>query len=355
MNHASIDPASSNPATAVEADIPEPELELASAVVEQPQLEPELEPEPAPEPLGPTGHPKILVGTSSWTDPSLVSCGRFYPKACTSAEDRLRYYASRFPMVEVDSSRDEFPRSEDCELWVARTPRDFNFDVEVFGLFTGHRTPVRALPAPIRRSLGSYAHEHIDYEDMPAELLDLACEHFKQSIEPLRAAGKLGALIFQFAPSFACSPRAREHLDDLRARLAEYTLAVEFRHESWFDETHRERTIEFEKERGLIHVMLDSPQGLASKLGAHWVLTNPQLAVLKLCGRGAAAGMKSGATAATQDAHEGYSDRTLTALADSVSEIAQKVGEVHVVFDDTHEDQDQRHAIRLMDILGLVR
>jgi uncharacterized protein YecE (DUF72 family) len=46
---------------------------------------------------------RILIGTASWTDKTLVSCKRFYPKGCSSAEDRLRYYASRFPLVEVDS------------------------------------------------------------------------------------------------------------------------------------------------------------------------------------------------------------------------------------------------------------
>ena len=47
---------------------------------------------------------KIYVGTASWTDKSLVASGRFYPKGCSSAEARLRYYAMRFPIVEVESS-----------------------------------------------------------------------------------------------------------------------------------------------------------------------------------------------------------------------------------------------------------
>ena len=31
----------------------------------------------------------ILVGTTSWTDKTLIDCGRFYPRGCTSAEARL--------------------------------------------------------------------------------------------------------------------------------------------------------------------------------------------------------------------------------------------------------------------------
>jgi uncharacterized protein YecE (DUF72 family) len=46
----------------------------------------------------------VLVGTASWADKSLVDSGRFYPPDVTTPEARLRYYASQFPMVEVDSS-----------------------------------------------------------------------------------------------------------------------------------------------------------------------------------------------------------------------------------------------------------
>ena len=41
---------------------------------------------------------KILVGTLSWTDKSLIDSGRFYPASARTAEDRLRYYASQLPI-----------------------------------------------------------------------------------------------------------------------------------------------------------------------------------------------------------------------------------------------------------------
>ena len=47
---------------------------------------------------------RILVGSCSWTDPTLIARGRFYPAGVTSAEARLRYYAGQFPIVEVDST-----------------------------------------------------------------------------------------------------------------------------------------------------------------------------------------------------------------------------------------------------------
>ena len=46
----------------------------------------------------------IKQGTCSWTDPTLISGGKFYPKGCSKSADRLKYYQTQFPTVEVDSS-----------------------------------------------------------------------------------------------------------------------------------------------------------------------------------------------------------------------------------------------------------
>ena len=82
----------------------------------------------------------ILVGTASWTDKTLIDCGRFYPKEARSAEARLRYYATQFPLVEVDSSYYGMPTPANAQLWAERTPAGFVFNVKAFRLFTGHQT-----------------------------------------------------------------------------------------------------------------------------------------------------------------------------------------------------------------------
>jgi len=58
----------------------------------------------------------ILVGTASWTDKTLIECGAFYPPGCSSAEARLRHYASVFPLVEVDSSYYAMPSATNSAL-----------------------------------------------------------------------------------------------------------------------------------------------------------------------------------------------------------------------------------------------
>ena len=95
----------------------------------------------------------ILVGTSSWTDKSLIDSRNFYPKDVTTPEARLKFYASQFPIVEVDSSYYAIPADKTAKLWVERTPDGFVFDVKTFRLLTTHQTQPTVLPKHVRESL----------------------------------------------------------------------------------------------------------------------------------------------------------------------------------------------------------
>ena len=61
---------------------------------------------------------KLLPGTASWTDKPLIEGGRFYPPEAKSAEARLRYYATQFPLVEVDAPYYGLPTVAQAERWV---------------------------------------------------------------------------------------------------------------------------------------------------------------------------------------------------------------------------------------------
>src|SRR5438874_4003224 len=112
----------------------------------------------------------VLVGTSSWTDKSLIDSGRFYPAAVRTPEDRLRYYAAQFPIVEIDSSYYGIPIEQNTRLWVERTPPDFVFNIKAYRLFTRHQTPVASLAKDIRAALGPVDKANVYDEDMPAEI-----------------------------------------------------------------------------------------------------------------------------------------------------------------------------------------
>jgi uncharacterized protein YecE (DUF72 family) len=82
----------------------------------------------------------IRIGTASWTDPTMTASGVFYPSGADSAEERLQFYASRFPLVEVDATYYSLPVRRTSELWVERTPPDFTFDIKAHALMTGQPT-----------------------------------------------------------------------------------------------------------------------------------------------------------------------------------------------------------------------
>src|SRR5712692_11332063 len=141
----------------------------------------------------------VRSGIAGWIDRSLIDSKQFYPMGVTSSEERLHFYASQFSLVEVDSTYYGMPKPENSELWVARTQPGFTFDIKSFSLFTNHPTKPMALPKDIRDELPeSLREKNIYIEHMPAELADESWERFRLALEPLRAAGRLGAVFFQF-------------------------------------------------------------------------------------------------------------------------------------------------------------
>src|ERR1041385_1090804 len=113
---------------------------------------------------------EILVGTSSWTDKTLLATD-WYPKDAKTAEARLAYYASQFPLVEVHSSYDALPSGKNAALWVERTPAHFTFNVKAFSLMTQHPAQVRALPVPIR-DLAPGSKTRVYPKDLPRKAIE---------------------------------------------------------------------------------------------------------------------------------------------------------------------------------------
>ena len=142
----------------------------------------------------------VLIGTASWSSKTLVDSKRFYPPGVTSAEARLRYYASRFPLVEVDSSYYAMPLPAAVQLWAERTPDDFTMNVKAFRLFTGHPTSPAVLPKDIRAALPPSTKANLYLRDVPGEIADELWRRLVEALLPLRAAGKLGLVHFQFPP-----------------------------------------------------------------------------------------------------------------------------------------------------------
>ena len=292
----------------------------------------------------------ILIGSASWTDKTLIGCGRFYPPEIRSAEARLRYYASQFPIVEVDSSYYGIPAPSNAQLWADRTPAHFVFNVKAFRLFTGHATSPVVLHKDIQQALGPEVPGTLYYKDLPKEILDELWRRFSEALEPLRQAGKLGAVHFQFAPWMVRNREAMAHVRECAARMEGHLLSVEFRNRSWFDGANLGKTAAFERELGVVHTIVDGPQGFANCVPCVWEATHPALALVRLHGRNQATwNIKS--SASSSRFNYWYSGEELAAMVPQVERLSNLAAAVHVVFNTNYEDQGQVNARRLTQLL----
>ena len=295
----------------------------------------------------------ILVGTASWTDKTLIECGRFYPKGCSTPEARLRHYASVFPMVEIDSSYYAIPAVPVSRNWATRTPPDFIFNIKAFRTFTGHQTSPTVLAKDLQAALGDTGKKMLYCRDFPAEIIDELWRRFNEAVSPLRETGKLAAVHFQFAPWLLRNREGRAHVEECVERMAGHHLSVEFRNATWFASEHLEDTLRFEGKLGVTHTVVDGPQGFASSVPRVWEATNPGLAILRLHGRNAETWNAKGLTAASDRFNYDYPVQQLEDMLPDIQALAQKVGMLQVIFNNNQEDQGQRNALALMSLLKL--
>jgi uncharacterized protein YecE (DUF72 family) len=300
------------------------------------------------------GDGRVRSGIASWTDPTMTAPGVFYPKGANSAEERLRYYADKFPVVEVDATYYVLPSRRTAESWVERTPKDFVFDVKAHALMTGQPTEVARLPKAIKEELGTELTEkkRIYRKDLPKELLDAVYEQFRDAIAPLLEAGKLGAVFVQFPKWVFPSNEARDLILETRRRL-EVPIAVEFRHGSWFNEKNAERTIRFLEDNKIPYVAVDEPQGFKSSVPPVVVPTSPELAVFRFHGRNKENWEKKGIQPSERFRYL-YDEDELADWTPKIAAVAKKTKETHVIFNNCYSNYattNAREAARLLEEL----
>ncbi|MDM0037899.1 DUF72 domain-containing protein [Variovorax sp. J22G21] len=291
----------------------------------------------------------ILVGTASWTDKTLMACGRFYPKEAKTSEARLRYYASIFRLVEVDSSFYGIPAPANAKLWAERTPEAFTFNVKAFRLFTGHQTDPKVLHRDIQQTLATP--KTLYYRDTPPEISVELWRRFREAIAPLRQAGKLGLVHFQYPPWLVCNREGHAHVAHCVEQMTGHTVSIEFRHRSWLDEAHRAGTIEFLRRLGAVHTIVDGPQGFANSVPLLAEATNPDFALVRLHGRNVDTYNIKGAESAAERFDYDYPDQELREIMMEVVRLASKARNTHIVFNNCDEDKGQRNGITFMKML----
>jgi uncharacterized protein YecE (DUF72 family) len=290
----------------------------------------------------------ILTGACSWTDPELLRAGTFYPPGASDAESRLRYYASQFPLVEVDSTYYAIPKPNIAQQWTERTPAGFVFDVKSFSLFTLHPTQRRAFPPDIAAALPGDK-PSVFYRDLPAEIRDEVWRQFREILAILHQAGRLGAVLLQFPPWVAPSSANTDYILEAAGRLQPYTVAVEFRNAGWLTEGRADDTLGFLRDHQLPFVCVDEPQGFASSVPPLAEAT-AGLAVVRFHGRNAATWEQKGLRP-SQKFDWYYTPAEMEEWAPRIQRLADRVGVVHLLANTNHRDQGIVNARLLESIL----
>jgi uncharacterized protein YecE (DUF72 family) len=295
---------------------------------------------------------KTRVGTASWTDPTLISSGRFYPDSARSPEARLQYYASQFSIVEVDSSYYALPNERNSYLWAERTPDDFVFNFKVFRIFTQHPTPLSALPKDTRAQLSPELQNkgNLYYRDLPSDVTDDLWKRFESALLPLDSAGKLGVVLFQFPPWFYPGNEQREYILSSKRKLPQYRLAVEFRHSSWLNSKNIDKTLAFLRESDLPFVCVDEPQGFKSSVPPVVEVTS-DIGLVRFHGRNNDTWEKKGIGPAERFNYL-YTEQELKPWASKIADMSKQTNEMHVLFNNCYEDKAVVNARQMSLMLG---
>jgi len=294
----------------------------------------------------------VRIGTAGWTDRTLTAPGVFYPPEARTPEDRLRYYASRFSMVEADMGFYAIPDRRLTERWVERTPDDFVFDVKAHALMTGHATDVARLPSSIRDAIPASAvsGSRVYAKNLPIELRDEVWRLFREAMEPLYEAGRLGAVLLQFAPWIRPNRSTPAMFARAREQLGELPIAVEFRHPSWLEPRLRERLWEQLRDHDMTYVVADTPPGTPTSVPIVPAITTPELAIIRLHGRRSELWGAREATVAEKYRYL-YDGSELRDWLTIVLELAENAERVHVVFNNCYANYGATNALEMAHLL----
>jgi uncharacterized protein YecE (DUF72 family) len=295
---------------------------------------------------------RILLGTASWTDKPLIESGTFYPPEVKTPEERLRYYATQFPLVESDSAYYGLPTVDTSKRWVERTPPGFLFDIKAYSLFTDHPTPVARLPKVMQANLPPtlVGKRQFYRESAPPDFIDLCWSTYTDALLPLHEARKLGVVLFQFPKWVLPGSASFKYLEEIRERLGNYRGAVEFRNALWLDAEHREHTFALLGDCDLSYVCVDEPQGFPSSVPPVTAATN-RVACVRFHGRNSAMWEQRTQTASERFDYY-YSTTEMAEWVPRIASLAAESDELHVIMNTNNFDQGPVNARVLAEALG---
>ena len=255
----------------------------------------------------------ILIGPAGWSYADWR--GRVYPEGAGSKFDTLALIAKYFDAVEINSSFYHPPAPETARSWlrrIAHNPR-FVFTAKLYRTFTHERGKATA-------------------DDEKA---------FREGIDPLAEAGKLGAVLIQFPWSFKNDREERSYLTQLAERFKDYPLVVELRHESW----NNPRILQTLEDLGVGLCDIDQPLFADSIKPAAEVTSS--IGYIRLHGRNYQNWFREEADVVERYDYL-YSRDELEPWVNRIKEVAQKAKQTFVITNNHARGQSLANAFEIM-------
>ncbi|HSN28170.1 MAG TPA: DUF72 domain-containing protein [Kofleriaceae bacterium] len=301
---------------------------------------------------------RIRTGTAAWADKALVDSG-WYPADAHDPEAKLRYYASRFSVVENDSTYWAFPDEERVRTWAERAPAGFVMNIKAHALLTAHYAAARGLPRDVREGLSRelLAKPHLYPRDLGAKRMRVLTQRFRDALAPLADAGKLGVVLFQFPVWFPISAAHKDELVQIRDDFDGLRVAIELRNATWMTQDNRSETLDFLEKHELIYVCVDEPQGFIASVPPIVAATS-DVAVVRMHGRNPerwrqrSGGKRRGGVAGWPYL---YSHEELVDWAARIRAVAARTDEVHVIFSNAPVTNAVRNAEELAELFSRTR
>ncbi|MFC4404398.1 DUF72 domain-containing protein [Gracilibacillus xinjiangensis] len=265
----------------------------------------------------------ILIGLTGWGDHPALHLQ-------SNQKNKLVEYSSHFPTVEVDSSFYAIQPQQRYSNWIDQTPESFSFVIKAYQTLTGHDR------------------KHLTNLEMKSLMKD-----FKQSIEPVRSAKKLNMVLFQFPPWFGLNRQNIIKLQKLREWIGDLPVALEFRNRTWLED-YRDKTLEFLRSEGWIHVICDEPQAGVGSIPIVLETSNKQHALVRFHGRNVHGWNNHG-----QDNWREvrflyrYNERELSEWASHIHVLQKQVEQITILFNNNSGGDAYDNAKQLMNLLNV--
>ena len=256
---------------------------------------------------------EIRVGTSGFGYDDWR--GVFYPEKLKKGE-MLRYYASRFSTVEINTTFYGIPAPKTFVKMADTTPPGFDFAVKANKELT-HNPEVDP---------GVFA-------------------SFTEALKPLLEAGKLACVLAQYPWSFRKNEENVGRLRQLRERFGDLPVVVELRNAEWVEE----ETFDLLKDCRLAFCCVDEPRlkGLMPRVG---IVTAPP-GYVRFHGRNAKKWWQHEESWERYDYL--YTPEELSEWVPRVGEISAAAEKTYLFFNNHYKGQAAQNAVMFADMLGL--